>query len=128
MSMKLQDPAQLPRLRQTSTGVGNPPTRFWNSEIHPIPNHTIVHRLRSASCHLDATRIAFETGQPCAQTLHQLGAVEAAIREARLAIVKSEMHRNLANLRNSRCDEQTKTAAQSIIELYESYCRLLWIR
>jgi DNA-binding FrmR family transcriptional regulator len=117
MSMKLQDPAQLPRLRQTSTGVGNPPTRFWNSEIQ-----------RSASCHLDATRIAFETGQPCAQTLHQLGAVEAAIREARLAIVKSEMHRNLANLRNSRCDEQTKTAAQSIIELYESYCRLLWIR
>jgi DNA-binding FrmR family transcriptional regulator len=128
MSMKLADTAQVPRLRQTVAGFINTANKSGSSEVYQIPDPAIVHRLRSASGHLDVTRIAFETGQPSAQTLHQLGAVEAAIREASLAIVKNEMHRNLANLRNSRCDEQTKTAVQSIIELYERYCRLLWIR
>jgi DNA-binding FrmR family transcriptional regulator len=126
--MKLQDPAFLPRSRQALTGFCNTPTKSGSSEIYPIPNPAIVHRLRSASGHLEAIQIAFETNQPSEQTLHQLGAVEAAIREVSLAIVKSEMHRNLRNLRSSRCDEETITLAQSILELYERYCRLLWIR
>jgi DNA-binding FrmR family transcriptional regulator len=96
--------------------------------MYPNQNPMIIHRLRSATGHLESTLIAYETGQPSEQLLSQLGAIEAAIRQASLAIIKIELLQDLYVLRASGCDEERRTAIQNILELYKRYCRLSWIR
>lgn len=98
------------------------------SEINQNHDPMLVHRLRSACGHLKSTVVAFETGQPNGQTLHQLGAVEASIREISLAIVKFELIKNLNALQTSECDEERRTATQHILEIFERHCRKLGIR
>ena len=50
--------------------------------MKPEQPSEIVRRLRCAAGHLNAVIEMTETGQPCEQVLHQLNAVEAALRVA----------------------------------------------
>ena len=50
--------------------------------MKPTQQSEIIRRLRCAAGHLNAVIEMAEAGQPCEQVLHQLGAVEAAIRTA----------------------------------------------
>jgi DNA-binding FrmR family transcriptional regulator len=52
----------------------------------------IIRRLRCVAGHLNAVIEMAEAGQPCEQVLHQLGAVDAAIRMAgsRLIVCRAE--------------------------------------
>ncbi len=90
-------------------------------------NPMIVHRLKSACGHLEATANAFETGQPSQQTLQQLGAVEAALRQLCLEIVMQEMLHTVNIIRTSAREEEVRAAAGHFAELYERYCRMLWV-
>jgi DNA-binding FrmR family transcriptional regulator len=128
MSLKLAKPTQLPESRQVLTDFGRTQAESERTEMCPTHDPMIIHRLRTATGHLESTLTAFETGQPSEKMLHQLGAVEAAIRQVRLAIVKIEMLQNLNILRASGCDEERRTATQHILDLYERFCRLSWIR
>ena len=50
--------------------------------MKPKQQSEIIRRLRCAAGHLNAVIEMAEAGQPCEQVLHQLGAVDAAIRAA----------------------------------------------
>lgn len=50
--------------------------------MKPMQQSEIIRRLRCAAGHLSAVIEMAEAGQPCEQVLHQLGAVDAAIRAA----------------------------------------------
>jgi DNA-binding FrmR family transcriptional regulator len=128
MSLNLAEPTQFPKVEQTLSGYGRTQAKSGSIGMGPNQDPMIIHRLRSASGHLDSTLVAFETGQPSEQILHQLGAVEAAIREISLAIVKNEMLQIVNYLRTSGCDEERRATSRRILVLYERYCRLLWIR
>lgn len=60
--------------------------------MKPDQQSNIVRRLRCAAGHLNAVIKMAEAGEPCEQVIHQLGAVEAALRaaEARLVICQAE--------------------------------------
>ncbi|MHB8776599.1 MAG: metal-sensitive transcriptional regulator [Anaerolineales bacterium] len=50
--------------------------------MKPNQQSEIIRRLRCAAGHLNAVIEMVEEGEPCEQVLHQLGAVNAAIRAA----------------------------------------------
>ena len=50
--------------------------------MKPMQQSEIIRRLRCAAGHLNAVIDMAEAGQPCEKVLHQLGAVDAAIRAA----------------------------------------------
>ncbi len=83
------------------------------------PDCGITHRLRSACGHLVSIVNKFEAGDPYEQTLDQLSAVQAALREIELVVVKKELNQNLDILRTSDCDEEKRTAAERVLQLYD---------
>ena len=50
--------------------------------MKPEQESEIIRRLRCAAGHLNAVIEMAEAGQPCEQVLHQLGAVDSALRAA----------------------------------------------
>ena len=79
----------------------------------------IIHRLRSACGHLDSIVGMVEAGHPCESILHQLGAVQAAMREIGLAILEKEMMKTTEIILSSDIYEERLIATQRILELYE---------
>jgi DNA-binding FrmR family transcriptional regulator len=65
--------------------------------MKPDQQSDIVRRLRCVAGHLNAVIEMAEAGQPCEQVLHQLGAVDAAIRVAgsKLIICQAESIRSV---------------------------------
>lgn len=63
------------------------------------PEHQpeIIRRLHCAAGHLNAVIEMTEAGKPCEQVLHQLGAVEAAIRaaESKLIICQAQASQSI---------------------------------
>jgi len=55
--------------------------------MKPTQQSEIIRRLRCAAGHLNAVIDMAEAGQPCEKVLHQLGAVDAAIRAAGLKLI-----------------------------------------
>jgi len=51
-----------------------------------------LRRLRTAAGHLNAVIEMAEAGRPCEQVLHQLNAVEAALRAASRRLVACKLH------------------------------------
>jgi DNA-binding FrmR family transcriptional regulator len=58
-----------------------------NRLLSPKEHSAIVGRLKTAAGHLRAVIAMVETGEPCDEVLHQLGAVQAALVAAGGAIV-----------------------------------------
>ncbi len=66
----------------------------------------ILKRLRCAAGHLDAVIHMTETGQPCDQVLHQLNAVQSALRAAGIKIIECQAQASQEVILNSPSVEQ----------------------
>lgn len=91
--------------------------------MQPEQQAEINWRLRTAEGHLRAVSAQIEAGEPCEQVLHQLGAVQAALRvvEARLLICQLEQSKEIIR----RCSSAEDRAAE-IERLLGLYA--LWIK
>jgi DNA-binding FrmR family transcriptional regulator len=87
----------------------------------PEEKAPFIHRLRTACGHLNAIIHMVETGKPCEQIIHQLGAVQAAAREIGFEILKNEMHQSTKIILSSEDYEERITATQRVLELYELF-------
>jgi len=78
----------------------------------------ILQRLHSASGHLNAVIIMAETGEPCEQVLHQLGAVDAAIRAAGARLLICQAQSSQAIILDSPSPKQRMAELKRLQSLY----------
>ena len=83
----------------------------------------ILRRLRCAAGHLDAVITMTETGQPCEQVLHQLNAVQAALRAAGVKIIECQARSSQEVIVNSPSVEQRMLELQNLQSLYTIYVK-----
>lgn len=81
----------------------------------------VFHRLRSVCGHLDAVGRMIETGKPCEQILHQLGAIKAALHEIGLVILEKEMLRSKEIILTNKYYEERLIAARRILAFTNCY-------
>ena len=86
--------------------------------MKPTQQSEIIRRLRCAAGHLNAVIEMVEEGEPCEQVLHQLGAVNAAIRAAgsKLIICQAQSIQN--NILDSSSPKQRLVELQHLQSLY----------
>ena len=76
-------------------------------------NAELLQRLRSANGHLQAVIAMVEAGEPCESVLHQLGAVQAALKCAGRALIRCQLEQSADSLLNGSCPEiQAQTVAR----------------
>ena len=75
-------------------------------------------RLRSASGHLGAVVKMVEEGQPCEEVVHQLMAVQAAIKAAGHQLVKDQFEYSAQALLNSDCEETRASETARLLQLF----------
>ncbi len=78
----------------------------------------IVQRLRCASGHLNAVIEMAEAGQPCEQVLHQLHAVQAALRAITSRLIACEIEASEAIILDSRSSRKRIAQLQRLQSLY----------
>ena len=83
----------------------------------------ILKRLRCAAGHLDAVIHMTETGQPCNQVLHQLNAVQAALRAAGVMMIECQALSSQEVILNSPSVEQRMLELQNLQSLYTIYVK-----
>jgi DNA-binding FrmR family transcriptional regulator len=88
-------------------------------EVNQQPE--IMQRLRSAAGHLKAVIEMAESGQPCEDVLHQLNAVQAALRIAGTKIICCEAASVREDILNSRSFSETATELHRLQSLYALY-------
>jgi DNA-binding FrmR family transcriptional regulator len=81
----------------------------------------IIQRLRSAAGHLNAVIHMAESGQPCEDVLHQLNAVQAALRIVGTKIICCEAESVREDILNSRSFSETSTELHRLQSLYTIY-------
>lgn len=82
----------------------------------------ILHRLRSAKGHLQAVIAMVEAGEPCESVLHQLYAVQAALRCTERAFIRCQLEQSTDSLLNDPCPE---TRVQTLLRLSNLYSLLI---
>ena len=83
----------------------------------------ILKRLRCAAGHLDAVIHMTETRQPCDQVLHQLNAVQAALRAAGVKMIECQAESSQEVILNSPSVEQRIVELQNLKALYTIYVK-----
>ena len=89
--------------------------------VHTSPeaaNAELLQRLQSANGHLQAVIAMVEAGEPCESVLHQLGAVQAALKCAGRALIQCQLEQSADSLLNDACQE---TQAQTVSRLSNLY-------
>lgn len=87
--------------------------------ITPVAANTgLFRRLRSTNGHLQAIIAMVEAGEPCESVLHQLGAVQAALRCAGHSLIQCQLEQSAHSLLNSSFP---KTRAQTVTSLSNLY-------
>ena len=81
----------------------------------------IMQRLRSAAGHLNAVLEMAESGQSCEVVLHQLNAVQAALRVAGTKIICFEAESIREDILNSLSFPQCSTQLHRLQSLYTIY-------
>ncbi len=89
------------------------------------PDHQseILKRLHCAAGHLDAVICMTETGQSCDQVLHQLNAVQAALRAAGVKMIECQAQSSQGVILNSPSVEQRIVELQNLKSLYTIYVK-----
>ena len=87
------------------------------------PQSEVLQRLRSASGHLNAVIKMAEAGQSCEAVLHQLGAVEAALRAAGARLVICQALSRHAVILNSTSPKQRKAELKRLQSLYTTFVK-----
>ena len=85
-------------------------------------NAELLQRLRSANGHLQAVITMVEAGEPCEAVLHQLGAVQAALRCAGRALIRCQLEQSANSLLN---DSFPETRVQTLLRLSNLYSLLI---
>jgi DNA-binding FrmR family transcriptional regulator len=83
----------------------------------------IVRRLRCAAGHLNAVIEMTEAGQPCEQVLHQLNAVEAALRVAGTRLLICQAQSSQAIILDSHSQEQRLSELKRLQSLYTFFTK-----
>jgi DNA-binding FrmR family transcriptional regulator len=81
----------------------------------------IMQRLRSAAGHLNAVIELAESGQPCEDVLHQLNAVQSALRRVGTKIICCEAEVVRENILNSLSFPYCSAELQRLQSLYTIY-------
>jgi DNA-binding FrmR family transcriptional regulator len=78
----------------------------------------IIRRLHCAAGHLNAVIEMAETGQPCEQVLHQLNAVEAALRAAGIKLILCQTQSSQSIILDSPSTKQRIAELKQLQSLY----------
>ena len=81
----------------------------------------IMQRLRSAAGHLNAVIEMAESGQPCEDVLHQLDAVQSALRVAGTKIICCEAEALREDILSSASSPQCSAELHRLQSLYSIY-------
>ena len=84
----------------------------------PDPEMEVVRRLRCAAGHLNAVIEMAEDGQSCEQVLHQLNAVEAALRAAEVHLVNAHVQASEAIILADPSPDQRAHELKKLLSLY----------
>ncbi len=87
------------------------------------PQTELLQRLRSAAGHLNAVVEMVEAGEPCEDVLHQLQAVEAALRQASRHLLCSQIERSEALLVRDTEPAQRAAELKRLVTLYSILMR-----
>lgn len=82
----------------------------------------ILRRLRTTNGHLRGVIAMVEAGEPCEAVLHQLGAVQAALRCARRVLIQCQLEQSVDSLLS---DSPPETRAQTVVRLSNLYSLLI---
>lgn len=85
------------------------------------PQAETIRRLHCAAGHLNAVIEMAESGQPCEQVLHQLNAVQSALRAAGLKIIHSQAQTSQAVILNSSSCEERIAELKRLQSLYRVF-------
>jgi len=82
------------------------------------PQTEVVQRPRTAAGHLNAVIKMAETAQPCEEVLHQLQAVEAALRQASRHLLCSQIEQSEALIVKDAAPAVREAELKRLITLY----------
>jgi len=86
--------------------------------MEPNPHADIIRRLRCTAGHLNAVIEMAESGQPCEQVLHQLNAVQSALRSTGIKIIRCQAESSQDVILNSHSFNQRAAELKRIQSLY----------
>ena len=89
--------------------------------MKPDPQSEIVRRLRCAAGHLNAVIEMTEAGQPCEQVLHQLNAVQAALRATGGKLIICQAQSSQAIILDSPSSKQRTSELKRLQSLYTTF-------
>ena len=78
----------------------------------------IVSRLRSAAGHLRAVTRMVENGAPCGEVLHQLNAVQGALRAVARELLAEHLVESERIIKDSDCPIERALAVDHLMEIY----------
>ncbi|MBI4762858.1 MAG: metal-sensing transcriptional repressor [Chloroflexi bacterium] len=87
----------------------------------PDPHSEIIRRLRCAAGHLNAVVEMTESGKPSEQMLHQLDAVQGALRAAMNRMIASEVQASEAIILNSPSSKERVVELKRLQSLYTNF-------
>jgi DNA-binding FrmR family transcriptional regulator len=89
--------------------------------MKPDQQSDIISRLRCAAGHLNAVIEMTETGQPCEQVLHQLNAVQAALRAAGTKLIICQAQSSQTIILDSPSPKQRIAELKRLQSLYTTF-------
>ena len=89
--------------------------------MKPDQQSDIIRRLRCAVGHLNAVIEMTESGQPCEQVLHQLNAVEAALRVTGTRLIICQAQSSQAIILDSPSSKQRTSELKRLQSLYTTF-------
>jgi DNA-binding FrmR family transcriptional regulator len=87
----------------------------------PDQQPEIVRRLRCAAGHLNAVIEMAEKGQPCEEVLHQLNAVQAALRVTGIRLIICQAQSSQAVILDSPSLQQRSSELKRLQSLYTTF-------
>lgn len=81
-------------------------------------NSQLIRRLRSAGGHLQAVTSMVESGEPCEQVLHQLNAVQGALKAAARILLDEHIRESELIIKSSDCPDERAQALDYLVMLY----------
>ena len=89
--------------------------------MKPDQHSEIIQRLRCASGHLNAVIKMTESGEPCEQVLHQLNAVQAALRATGGKLLGCQSQESQAIILDSPSPERRTSELKRLQSLYTTF-------
>lgn len=80
--------------------------------------YTAVKRLRTIIGHLEGVITMLEDGRPGEEVLHQLCAVQAALRATGYVLLQNQMEDSLAFIRENPCADERQAELEKLCDLY----------